>query len=96
MSNSNINLFRNIVNIDISYVVIKQMRDINNSTRSDLVYEHMDATRMTYPDEKFSVILDKGTLDALMPDTKEATISIVDKYFKVNNYYKNLNFYFSI
>ncbi|XP_011172802.2 eEF1A lysine and N-terminal methyltransferase homolog [Solenopsis invicta] len=74
--------YRNIFNIDISHIVIKQMRDINNDTRPDLVYEHMDATQMTYPDEKFSVILDKGTLDALMPDTKEATISIIDKYFK--------------
>lgn len=74
--------YRNIINIDISHIVIKQMRDINNGTRPDLVYEHMDATQMTYPDEKFSVVLDKGTLDALMPDTKETTIATIDKYFK--------------
>ncbi|XP_077272908.1 eEF1A lysine and N-terminal methyltransferase homolog [Temnothorax americanus] len=74
--------YRNIINIDISHIVIKQMRDINNGTRPDLIYEHMDATQMTYPDEKFSVVLDKGTLDALMPDTKETTISIIDRYFK--------------
>lgn len=60
------------------------MRDINNSTRPNLIYEHMDATKMTYFDEKFSVILDKGTLDALMPDAKETTISTIDKYFKVS------------
>lgn len=68
------------------------MQDINNGTRPDLMYEHMDATEMTYPDEKFSVVLDKGTLDALMPDSKEATVSTVDKYFKVHiitNYYTN-------
>lgn len=59
------------------------MQDINNDVRPNLIYEHMDATQMTYPDEKFSVVLDKGTLDALMPDTKEATISTIDKYFKV-------------
>lgn len=61
------------------------MHDINNSVRPDLVYECMDATQMTYPNEKFSVVLDKGTLDALMPDTKETTILMVDKYFKVNS-----------
>lgn len=66
------------------------MCDINNSTRPELVYEHMDATQMTYPDEKFSVILDKGTLDALMPDTKETTISTIDRYFKVRfDYHRN-------
>ncbi|XP_029170441.1 eEF1A lysine and N-terminal methyltransferase homolog [Nylanderia fulva] len=74
--------YRNIINIDISHIVIKQMRDINKSARPNLIYEHMDATKMTYLDEKFNVILDKGTLDALMPDTKETTISTIDKYFK--------------
>nr|XP_034180029.1 eEF1A lysine and N-terminal methyltransferase homolog [Osmia lignaria] len=74
--------YRNITNIDISHIVIKQMHDINASVRPDLVYEQMDATRLTYSDDTFSVILDKGTLDALMPDTKEETLSIINKYFK--------------
>ena len=74
--------YRSIINIDISHIVIKQMCDINVSVRPDLVYEQMDATQMTYSDGTFSVILDKGTLDALMPDTKEGTISTVNKYFK--------------
>lgn len=62
------------------------MRDINASIRPDLVYEQMDATQLTYSDDTFSVILDKGTLDALMPDTKEETLSIINKYFKVYLY----------
>lgn len=74
--------YRNITNIDISHIVIKQMRDINSSVRADLVYEQMDATQMSYPDNKFSVVLDKGTLDALMPDAKEGTIATIEKYFK--------------
>ncbi|XP_031837673.1 eEF1A lysine and N-terminal methyltransferase homolog [Nomia melanderi] len=74
--------YRNITNIDISHIVIKQMCDINASVRPDLIYEQMDATQMTYPSDTFSVILDKGTLDALMPDTKENTTTIVNKYFK--------------
>ncbi|XP_076390191.1 eEF1A lysine and N-terminal methyltransferase homolog isoform X2 [Megachile rotundata] len=58
------------------------MRDINASVRPDLVYEQMDATQLSYSDDTFSVILDKGTLDALMPDTKEETLTIINKYFK--------------
>lgn len=60
------------------------MRECNKSKRPDLCYEVMDVTKMTYPDEKFSVVLDKGTLDAIMPDTTDATLEIVDKFFKVN------------
>ncbi|XP_033186589.2 eEF1A lysine and N-terminal methyltransferase homolog [Bombus vancouverensis nearcticus] len=74
--------YRNITNIDISHIVIKQMRDINATMRPQLVYEHMDATQMAYADNTFSVVLDKGTLDALMSDTKEGTVSNVNKYFK--------------
>ncbi|OAD58257.1 Methyltransferase-like protein 13, partial [Eufriesea mexicana] len=74
--------YRNITNIDISHIVIKQMRDINISVRPELVYEHMDATQMKYSDDTFNVIIDKGTLDTLMPDTKEGTISVINKYFK--------------
>ncbi|XP_012171376.2 eEF1A lysine and N-terminal methyltransferase homolog [Bombus terrestris] len=74
--------YRNITNIDISHIVIRQMRKINAIMRPELVYEHMDATQMVYDDSTFNVVLDKGTLDALMPDTKEGTVSNVNKYFK--------------
>ncbi|KAI4498610.1 hypothetical protein M0802_006316 [Mischocyttarus mexicanus] len=74
--------YRNITNIDVSEVVIKQMRNINKNDRPDLIYEQMDATQMTYSNDKFSVILDKGTLDALMPNANKETISVIDKYFK--------------
>ncbi|XP_076246315.1 eEF1A lysine and N-terminal methyltransferase homolog isoform X2 [Calliopsis andreniformis] len=71
-----------ITNIDTSHIVIKQMHDINASVRPDLIFKQMDATQMTYANESFSVVLDKGTLDALMPDTKEGTMSTVNRYFK--------------
>ncbi|XP_015172807.1 PREDICTED: methyltransferase-like protein 13 [Polistes dominula] len=74
--------YRNITNIDVSEVVIKQMLNINKNDRPDLIYEQMDATQMTYSNEKFNVVLDKGTLDALMPNEKQETISVIDKYFK--------------
>lgn len=71
------------MNIDVSQVVIKQMKDLNRVKRPDLVFEQMDATKMTYDDGKFSVVLDKGTLDALMPDSEETTITLITKYLEV-------------
>lgn len=59
------------------------MKQRNRIDRPNLVFEHMDATKMTYPDEKFSVVLDKGTLDALMPNNSEETLSRVNNYFSV-------------
>ena len=60
------------------------MQESNKTKRPDLHYEVMDVTQMTYPDDKFSVVLDKGTLDALMPDYKEGTIETVNKFFKAS------------
>lgn len=74
--------YKNMINIDISEVVIKQMREWNRSKRPDLPYEVMDVTKMTYSDEKFSVVLDKGTLDAIMPDITDTTLEVVDKFFQ--------------
>ncbi|XP_039447622.1 eEF1A lysine and N-terminal methyltransferase homolog [Culex pipiens pallens] len=74
--------FRQITNIDISQVVIKQMQDANRTTRPEMLWYHMDATAMTaFSDEKYSVVLDKGTLDALFTDETEETIATVRKYF---------------
>ncbi|XP_065339265.1 eEF1A lysine and N-terminal methyltransferase homolog [Cloeon dipterum] len=74
--------YRNITNIDTSSVVIRQMRDANAKKRPSLVFEQKDATNTEYPDSKFSVVLDKGTLDALMPDDEETTLELINKLFK--------------
>lgn len=36
---------------------------------------------MNFENDSFSVVLDKGTLDALMPDDSEETNKSIDKYF---------------
>ncbi|XP_026468602.1 methyltransferase-like protein 13 [Ctenocephalides felis] len=73
--------YRKITNIDISKVVIRQMQDINKIKRPELKYIQMDALNMTFDSESFSVILDKGTLDALMPENSPETIACIDKLF---------------
>ena len=36
---------------------------------------------MSFGDSEFSVVLDKGTLDAIMPDSSDETMERVDKMF---------------
>ncbi|CAG9784682.1 unnamed protein product [Diatraea saccharalis] len=72
--------YHNIINIDVSEVVIRQMKSIN-ANRKNMQFLCLDATNTSFEDEQFSVVLDKGTLDALMPDDTEETTTIIDKYF---------------
>lgn len=73
--------FTNITNIDVSEVVIRQMNVINTH-RTHMKFLCMDALNMTFDNEQFSVVIDKGTLDALMPDDSEETNLRIDKYFE--------------
>lgn len=54
------------------------------SKRPGLTFEQMDALNTSYDNDQFNVVLDKGTLDALMPDNKEETVERIDKLFKVS------------
>uniref|UniRef100_A0A8D8LYB9 Methyltransferase-like protein 13 n=1 Tax=Cacopsylla melanoneura TaxID=428564 RepID=A0A8D8LYB9_9HEMI len=75
--------FKNLKNIDMSEVVIKNMnKKYCTPKRPGLTFEQMDALNTTYDNEQFNVVLDKGTLDALMPDNKEDTVERIDKLFK--------------
>ena len=49
-----------IFNIDISDVVLAQMRE-----KVSQEYFLMDATNISFPDRTFDLVLDKGTFDAL-------------------------------
>uniref|UniRef100_A0A8D2P5B7 eEF1A lysine and N-terminal methyltransferase n=1 Tax=Zosterops lateralis melanops TaxID=1220523 RepID=A0A8D2P5B7_ZOSLA len=70
-----------IVNIDISDAVIRQMRERSAGTRPRMSYLLMDMLHMDFPDAHFQVVLDKGTLDALLTDEEEATLAKVDQMF---------------
>nr|XP_016941888.1 eEF1A lysine and N-terminal methyltransferase homolog [Drosophila suzukii] len=74
--------FREITNIDISPIAVKKMLELNAKTRPDMKFLQMDATAMTFPDDSFSVALDKGTLDALFVDDSPETRIVVENYFK--------------
>lgn len=73
---------RNITNIDVSQVVINQMLEMNRKDRPGMKFLQLDACNMTaFEDNKFSVVLDKGTLDAIMPDGDQSTQDFVRKYW---------------
>ncbi|XP_026685542.1 methyltransferase-like protein 13 [Diaphorina citri] len=75
--------YKNLKNIDMSEVVIKNMnKKYATAKRPGLSFEQMDALNTTYENEQFNVILDKGTLDALMPDNKQDTVERIEKLFK--------------
>jgi spermidine synthase len=74
-----------IINIDISEIVIKQMAQ----TYKDCVWRTMDATAMDFKDEEFSVILDKGTLDAMMSEETETSDTVLKYFAEVKRVLKN-------
>ncbi|XP_004688538.1 PREDICTED: methyltransferase-like protein 13 isoform X1 [Condylura cristata] len=71
--------YQDIVNIDISEVVIKQMKERNASRRPHMSFLKMDMTKMEFPSASFQVVLDKGTLDAVLTDEEEKTLQQVDR-----------------
>lgn len=66
--------YRTIVNIDISQTVIDQMKETYDKKGKKMEWVAMDATNMQFDSEVFDVVLDKGTLDAVICG-KDLTIS---------------------
>lgn len=70
------------------------MISLNEKLRPSIKFLHMDALNMNFDDNQFSVVLDKGTLDALMPDNKNETLEKINTYFKeINRVLKNTGKY---
>ncbi|CAG5116730.1 unnamed protein product [Candidula unifasciata] len=75
------NGLQHLFNIDISDIVIQQMTDRHKSKRPKMVFHKMDVTEMTYPDEYFNAVLDKGTLDALLVSEDADVVANVQAMF---------------
>ncbi|CAO1393520.1 unnamed protein product [Diamesa hyperborea] len=72
--------YKSMTNIDISEVVIKQMQK-SFKDRLECLWLTMDATEMKFPNESFTVVLDKGTLDAMMSEESDNAKEVIRKYF---------------
>lgn len=72
--------YTNITNIDFSPVVIKEMQQ-KNKKRNKMKWEVMDVTNMQYENSSYSIILDKGALDAIDSEDDPKTLETVKKMF---------------
>ena len=69
------NILKKVVCVDYSPSVIESMkqdmeRQNGNKTSVVLEYQIVDARKLPYDDESYDLLLEKGTLDAMLSDTK--------------------------
>jgi RAT1-interacting protein len=76
--------FSRIVNIDLSAIVISQMRE-KYQNEVKLEWYEMDVTKMSFPNNSFDLIIDKGTIDAILcrMDGEELVEKAVSEIFRV-------------
>ena len=70
--------------MDISQVVIKQMQDKNKSLRPEMKFLRMDLMKMDFEENTFNVVIDKGTLDAIMADGSDEIREQAERYLCVS------------
>uniref|UniRef100_H2YI47 eEF1A lysine and N-terminal methyltransferase n=1 Tax=Ciona savignyi TaxID=51511 RepID=H2YI47_CIOSA len=83
--------FKKLTNIDISKTVIKQMTN-RHADKQEMKWMEMDVTKMGFDDGHYSVVLDKGTLDAMMSDdscdvTIDSMFAEIDRVLRTGGRY---------
>ncbi|VDK85787.1 unnamed protein product [Litomosoides sigmodontis] len=73
--------YQKIDNIDTDEGVI-QKQVAKNSSRPGLQFMCSSAAKIDVPDEEYNVVVDKGTLDALVPSANEDVAEDVEKMFE--------------
>jgi ubiquinone/menaquinone biosynthesis C-methylase UbiE len=70
--------YENILSVDYSEQVIEEMNEKSKVACPGLKYEVCDVFNMTYKDEAFDLVLDKGCLDAIYPELNEENKKNID------------------
>ncbi|GFY49836.1 eEF1A lysine and N-terminal methyltransferase [Trichonephila inaurata madagascariensis] len=71
----------NSISVDISASVINQMKERYGRDRPKMSFEVMDVFKLPFEEGSFSVVIDKGTLDALLTDTSQEVNDRIDTMF---------------
>ena len=58
--------YKNIVNVDIAPSIIKLMKDYHDKKEKFMEWTVMDCMNMTFEDQSFDLVIDKGTIDAVI------------------------------
>jgi ubiquinone/menaquinone biosynthesis C-methylase UbiE len=76
--------FPSVASIDLSKVVIAQLRD-QYKDEPRLQWYEMNCAKLDFPDESFELVIDKGTIDAIMcgDDSDELIPSTMAEIFRV-------------
>ncbi|OZC10520.1 methyltransferase domain protein [Onchocerca flexuosa] len=73
--------YRIIDSIDTDEGVIQKQTAENSSSRPELQFSCSSAAKIDASDEKYNVVLDKGTLDSLLPSACNNMVEDVEKMF---------------
>ncbi|KAJ8015897.1 hypothetical protein DPEC_G00001460 [Dallia pectoralis] len=63
--------YLSITNIDYSSVCIDTMSARHLSKCPRMTWHQMDARKLSFPDASYDVVLEKGTLDAMLVEEKD-------------------------
>lgn len=58
--------YQHIMNIDISFTVVKQMQEMYKEKIPNLSFKQMDVRSLQYDDGTFDAVVDKGTFDSIL------------------------------
>lgn len=77
--------YTNIYNIDTSDTIIKQMVAKHHLKRPGMTFVVMDTTELTYENNSFDCVIDRGTLDTIFVDESNESVSKVKQMFSEVN-----------
>ncbi|KAL0241519.1 hypothetical protein GEMRC1_006754 [Eukaryota sp. GEM-RC1] len=87
--------YQSIVSIDIAENVVEQMVEKYKESAPELEWQKMDVRKLDFPSETFDLIVDKGTMDALLCG-KDSFENVLCAHKEINRCLKPQGIYVNI